>query len=208
MASALGGVQSMFTAAWDEPFALPTEATTTLALRTQQILAYETGVARTADPLGGSYYVEALTDAMEERIVALMAELEGQGGMVEAIESGYVQRLIAQEAYRSHKATEAGEHVIVGVNRFASQEPPHEVQMYELDAAGRRRQIERLSEVKGSRDHTLVRQSLAALETAAGTTNVNLMPLLIDCAQAYCTVGEMVEVLKNQWGEFIQPTVF
>ena len=100
LASVLGGVQSMFTAAWDEPFALPTEESTTLALRTQQILAYETGVARTVDPLGGSYFVESLTDAMEEQLVEIMADLDDHGGMVQAIEDGYVQGLIAEEACR------------------------------------------------------------------------------------------------------------
>ena len=109
MASVLGGVQSMFTAAWDEPFALPSEESTTLALRTQQILGYETGIARVADPLGGSYYVEALTDATEEKIIEIMADLERHGGMVSAIEDGYLQGLIADEAYRAHQQTESGE---------------------------------------------------------------------------------------------------
>ncbi len=108
MASVLGGVQSMFTAAWDEPFALPTEASTTLALRTQQILAHETGVARVVDPLGGSYYVEALTDAMEEQIVAIMDDIESHGGMVRGVEDGYVQRLIADEAFEQQHAVESG----------------------------------------------------------------------------------------------------
>src|SRR3954462_10683330 len=151
MPSVLGGVQSMFTAAWDEPFALPSEESTTLALRTQQILAHETGVARVADPLGGSYYVEALTDAMEERIGAIMDDLEHQGGMVEAIEQGYLQRLIADEAFRVQQALSSGERIVVGVNRFATDEEPPEVEGYEPDEKGRRRQLERLAEVKRTR---------------------------------------------------------
>jgi methylmalonyl-CoA mutase N-terminal domain/subunit len=204
----LGGVQSMFTAAWDEPFALPSEDSATLALRTQQILAYETGVARVADPLGGSYYVEALTDQVEARVVEIMDDLERRGGMVKAIEGGYLQRLIADEAFRVQKAVASGERAIVGVNRFQTEEPPPEVEGYELDERGRARQLERLAEVKRSRSAADVRSALAVLGRAAGQKDVNLMPLLIDCANAYCTVGEMVDVLKQQWGEFQQPAVF
>jgi methylmalonyl-CoA mutase, N-terminal domain len=207
MASVLGGVQSMFTAAWDEPFTLPTEESATLALRTQQILAYETGVARVADPLGGSYFVEALTDATEERIVAVMADLDRHGGMVRAIEDGYLQRLIADEAYRQHQDVEAGARTVVGVNRFVADEPAPAVQTYELADAGRKAQSERLARVKADRDTASVRAALAALSgTAAGTGN--LMPPLIDCARAYCTLGEMVAALTAVWGEFQQPVVF
>jgi methylmalonyl-CoA mutase N-terminal domain/subunit len=209
MASALGGVQSMFTAAWDEPFALPSEESTTLALRTQQILAYETGVARVADPLGGSYFVEALTDATEERIQAIMDDLDSRGGMVRAIEDGYLQGLIADEAYRAHQAIESGEKPVVGVNRFVSAgEPPPELATYELDPDGRTRQLARLARVKAERDAAAVAAALTALAKAAGTEQANLMHNLIDCASAYCTVGEMVAVLKDVWGEFQQPVVF
>ena len=208
LASVLGGVQSMFTAAWDEPFALPTEESTTLALRTQQILAHETGVTRTVDPLGGSYFVEALTDAMEQRLVEIMADLEKQGGMVAAIESGYVQRLIAEEAYRHQLSLESGERVVVGVNRFSSDEPPPDTQGYELDEKNRERQLERLAHVKRTRDPGRVRTTLAALRAGAEVDDCNLMPPLIDCVKAYCTVGEMVCVLKEEWGEFTQPVSF
>ncbi len=208
MASVLGGVQSMFTAAWDEPFALPTEESTTLALRTQQVLAYETGVARVVDPLGGSYYVEALTDAMEERVVAIMSELEQQGGMVQAIEKGHLQRLIADEAFRVQQAVSSGERVVVGVNKFATDEQSPEVEGYEPDELARQRQLERLAEVKRNRSAAEVTSTLTALSKAAARDDGNLMPLLIDCAKAYCTVGEMVRVLKDEWGEFQQPRVF
>ncbi|MFD6995809.1 methylmalonyl-CoA mutase family protein [Streptomyces mirabilis] len=207
MASVLGGVQSMFTAAWDEPFALPSEESATLALRTQQILAHETGVARVADPLGGSYFVEALTDATEERIAEIMADLEHHGGMVRAIEDGYLQSLIADEAYRLHQDVEAGTRPVVGVNRFVTPEPPPQLETYELDAEGRDRQLKRLADVKATRDAAAVRDRLAALARGAEGTD-NLMPLLIDCANAYCTVGEMVAALKAVWGEFRQPVVF
>jgi methylmalonyl-CoA mutase N-terminal domain/subunit len=207
MAAVLGGVQSMFTAAWDEPFALPTEESTTLALRTQQILAYETGVGRVADPLGGSYFVEALTDVTETRIVDIMHDLERHGGMVQAIEDGYLQGLIADEAYRIHRDVEAGIRPVVGVNRFVSDEPAPEIVTYELDAEGRDLQLKRLSKVRAERDTATVESGLAALSRAAEGTD-NLMPKLINCANAYCTLGEMVGALKAVWGEFQQPVVF
>jgi methylmalonyl-CoA mutase, N-terminal domain len=207
MASVLGGVQSMFTAAWDEPFALPSEESATLALRTQQILAYETGVAKVADPLGGSYFVEALTDATEERIIEIMADLEKHGGMVRAIEDGYLQGLIADEAFRVHKDIESGARPVVGVNTFVSDEPPPDVVMYELDAEGRDVQLKRLSKVKSERDNAAVADCLAALSRAAEGDD-NLMYALIDCVNAYCTVGEIVSALKSVWGEFQQPVVF
>ena len=207
MASVLGGVQSMFTAAWDEPFALPSEESATLALRTQQILAYETGVAKVADPLGGSYFVEALTDATEARIIEIMADLEKHGGMVRAIEDGYLQGLIADEAFRVHKDIESGERPVVGVNKFVSDEPPPDVVMYELDAEGRDLQLKRLGKVRSERDNGAVQANLAALSRAASGDD-NLMHALIDCVNAYCTVGEMVSALKAVWGEFQQPVVF
>jgi methylmalonyl-CoA mutase, N-terminal domain len=208
MASVFGGVQSMFTAAWDEPFAIPTEESATLALRTQQILAYETGVARVADPLGGSYYVEALTDAMEERVVEIMDDLERQGGMVKAIEDGVLQRLISEQAFRVEQAVRSGERTVVGVNKFQTDDRPPETEGYELDEKGRLRQLERLAEVKRTRSTADVKAALGALSAAAARDDENLAPLLIDCAKAYCTVGEMVNVLKDQWGEFQQPVVF
>jgi methylmalonyl-CoA mutase N-terminal domain/subunit len=207
MASVLGGVQSMFTAAWDEPFALPSEESGTLALRTQQILAYETGVTKVADPLGGSYFVEALTDATEAKIIEIMDDLEKHGGMVRSIEDGYLQGLIADEAFKIHHEIESGERPVVGVNRFVADEPPPDIDTYELDAEGRDLQLKRLSKVKAERDPAAVAASLAALSSAAEGTD-NLMHKLIDCANAYCTVGEMVSALKTVWGEFQQPVVF
>jgi methylmalonyl-CoA mutase N-terminal domain/subunit len=207
MASVLGGVQSQFTAAWDEPFALPSEESATLALRTQQILAYETGVTRVADPLGGSYFVEALTDATEEKIIEVMHDLEQHGGMVRAIEDGYLQGLIADEAFRLHHDVESGVRPVVGVNKFVSDEPPPDVTMYELDAEGRDTQLKRLSQVKAERDAAAVAEALAALSRSAAGSD-NLMHRLIDCANVYCTVGEMVSALKAVWGEFQQPVVF
>jgi methylmalonyl-CoA mutase N-terminal domain/subunit len=128
--------------------------------------------------------------------------------MVEAVEKGYLHGLIADEAYRIAHALDNGDRPVVGLNKFATDEPVPEVEGFELDEKGRLRQLERLAEVKRSRSRAEVTATLGALEAAAGKDDVNLMPLLIDCAKAYCTVGEMVEVLKNQWGEFSQPVVF
>ena len=152
MAAVLGGVQSMFTAAWDEPFALPTEESTTLALRTQQILAHETGVTRTVDPLGGSYFVESLTDAMEEKIVGIMADLEARGGMVRCIEDGYVQRLIADESAAVQRKIDRGERVIVGVNKYESDQPAPMLQPPAMDDVARKLQLDRLAEVRRTRN--------------------------------------------------------
>jgi methylmalonyl-CoA mutase N-terminal domain/subunit len=207
LASVLGGVQSMFTAAWDEPFALPSEESATLALRTQQILAHETGVARVVDPLGGSYFVEALTDATEQQITQVMDDLEKRGGMVRCIEDGHLQTLIADEAWRLHQETASGERAVVGVNRFTTEEPPPDLAAYELDAEGRDRQLRRLARVKEERADAEVAATLTALKRAA-EGDANLMHPLIDCANAYCTVGEMADALRDVWGTFRQPVVF
>src|ERR1700733_3757049 len=207
LAAVLGGVQSMFTAAWDEPFALPSEESATLALRTQQILAYETGVAKVADPLGGSYFVEALTDATEDRIIEIMADLENHGGMVRCIEDGYLQGLIADEAFKIHREVESGERPVVGVKKFVTDEPAPDIDNYELNAEGRDLQLKRLAKIKAQRDSVAVKETLAALSRSA-EGNDNLMPRLIDCANAYCSVGELVTALKAVWGEFQQPVVF
>ena len=203
LAAVLGGVQSMFTTAYDEAFALPTEESAELALRTQQLLAYETGVASVADPLGGSWFVEALTDRMEEEIAALIRRVEEMGGMVAAIEQGLIQREIAREAYRQQQRAESGEKVIVGVNRFGRPEEP-KLALYEPDPGILGRQRERLSEVKARRDASRVAESLRELKEAARGTE-NLMPFLIACSEAYCTVGEMNGVLLEVFGRFREP---
>ena len=206
MASVLGGVQSMFTAAWDEPFALPSEESATLALRTQQVLAYETGVARTVDPLGGSWYVESLTDAMEQRVSEIMSEIESLGGMVDCIESGHVQRLISDESWRAYQDTRSGERKFVGVNVFQQEETAVDMAVYEVDEQARDRQIAKLAEVRRTRDGSEVVRCLRELEVTAKGTG-NLMPVLVEAVEAYCTIGEIVRTLKGVWGEYRQPTV-
>jgi methylmalonyl-CoA mutase, N-terminal domain len=203
LAAVLGGVQSVFTAAWDEAFALPTRESAELSLRTQQVLAHETGVPAVADPLGGSWYLEALTDRMETEIAALIERIDGMGGMVRAVEQGVIQREIAQEAYRQQKRIESGEKAIVGVNRFATPEEPR-LSLYEPDPAIRERQLLRLAEVKRRRDGGAVRRALEDLRAAARGTR-NLVPPLVECALASCTVGEMNGVLLEVFGRFQEP---
>jgi methylmalonyl-CoA mutase, N-terminal domain len=204
LAAVLGGVQSMFTAAWDEPFALPTEESTTLALRTQQILAHETGVHRTTDPLGGSYFIEALTDEMEQEIVGVMNELEEYGGMVKAVEDGFVQRMLAEGAYSLQQKIESGEKVIVGVNKFRTEEEAAHVESHAMSPGDRRHQLDRLAQIKRQRDGSEVARLLDLVKQAAIGTE-NLMPYLIDAVKAYCTVGEITDALRDTWGEFRQP---
>lgn len=205
LASVLGGVQSMFTAAWDEPFALPSEGTTTLALRTQQILAYETGVARVPDPLGGSHYVERLTDETERRIQAVMEDLEQQGGMVRAIEAGVVQRMIAKEAFALQKDIESGARPVIGVNMCQSDGDPPAIEMYKMSAEARAAQVSNVRAVRRGRDQVRAKEALGKLRKAAASNDENLMPILVECAHAEVTVGEITMELKDVWGEYQQP---
>lgn len=205
LASVLGGTSSIFTAAWDEPFAIPTEESTELALRTQQIIAYESGVADVTDPLGGSYYVESLTDETEARTLAIMDAIEERGGMVPCVETGYIQQLIADEAYRKQRRLEAGEDVIVGVNRYQTADT-RELELFALDETLPLKQIERLRGVRSRRDPIAAGAALDRLRDAA-RGSANLMPLLIEATETCCTLGEMCGVLREVYGEFREPIV-
>jgi methylmalonyl-CoA mutase N-terminal domain/subunit len=206
LASVLGGVQSMFTAAYDEAYALPTEESAILALRTQQILAEETGVANTIDPLAGSYYVEALTDQMEAAIVATMDEVDRLGGMVRCVENGTIQRMIADEAYRSERAIAAGEQAVVGVNRYQSQEAG-QLHLHAYDASILERQRERLQSVRRSRDGRAVQQCLGDLRAACREPETPLMPYIVDAVRAYATIGEITDAMRDVFGVFQEPAV-
>jgi len=206
LASVLGGTQSMFTAAWDEAYAIPTEESARTALRIQQILLHEAGAGRTIDPLAGSYYVEALTDRMEAAIEAELARVDAQGGMVRAVERGWVQREIHREAYRQERERQTGARVVVGVNRFRDEGAAPPVALHRADPALAARQVARLAEVRRARDGTRAAAALAALrEAAAG--KANLMPLLLDAVRAYASVGEIASVLREVWGVFREPAV-
>jgi methylmalonyl-CoA mutase N-terminal domain/subunit len=205
LSSVLGGVQSVFTAAWDEAFAIPTEQTAELALRTQQVLAYETGVPNVVDPLGGSYYVEALTDRVEQEARAIIDRIERMGGMVACIQNGVIQKEIAVEAYRHQQRVESGEQVVVGVNQFTREEPERaQLELYQADPALGARQREDLAKVKSSRDQNRVTRSLSDLRAAARGT-VNLMGPILEAVKAYASLGEICLVLREEFGTFKEP---
>ncbi|HEY1306576.1 MAG TPA: methylmalonyl-CoA mutase family protein [Vicinamibacterales bacterium] len=205
MAAVLGGTQSLHTNALDEALALPTAEAATLALRTQQIIAAETGITEVVDPLGGSYYVEALTTALEKEALAYFDTIDRMGGMVAAIERGYPQREIAESAYRSQRAIETREQIIVGVNQFTADEETPIRTLY-IDEAAQRRQLARLDGIRRHRDSRQVEAALAALEAGAAT-GANTMPLLLDAVRAYATLGEMCDSLRKVWGEYVESPV-
>jgi len=206
LAAVLGGAQSIFTCAYDEAFQIPTEFSAELALRTQQIVRHESGVAATVDPLGGSYYVEWLTDRMEEGMREVMAEIDAYGGVVKAIEDGWLQRRIALRAKEKKDATDRGERVVVGMNRYRRDDEAQSFgEVFRLDPGTAARVLEKHAEVKRRRDAARAAKALDALEAAAASEKENLMPLLVECCHAYATVGEMVARLKGCWGEFQEP---
>jgi len=206
MAAVLGGAQSIFTCAFDEAFQIPTEHSAEIALRTQQIIAHESGIARTVDPLGGSYYVEWLTDQMEAGMMQVIEEIEEYGGVEKAVEDGWLQMKIAQRASERKRAGDSGETVIVGQNYFRRDDQNEGIgELFKLDPQATARVIEKFERVRDTRDTAAVESSLAALEKAASDDGENLVPYLIDCCHAYATVGEMVATLKGQWGEFEEP---
>jgi methylmalonyl-CoA mutase N-terminal domain/subunit len=205
MAAVLGGTQSLHTNALDEALALPTEETATLALRTQQILAHETGVTDVVDPLGGSYFVERLTSDLEREALAYFEKIDRMGGMLEAIERGFPQQEIAESAYVFQRAVEQGEMRVVGVNEFVSGDRQPVATLYIDESAGDR-QVATLEAVKRRREPAAVVRALDALAGAAASTD-NVMPLLIDAARAYATVGEMCDALRRVWGEYVERPV-
>ena len=206
LAAVLGGAQSLHTNALDETLALPTEESVRIALRTQQILAHESGVPNVADPLGGSYYVEALTDEMEREAEALFAEIEAQGGVVAAIESGWFQRQIAHSAARFQEEVESGHKIIVGVNEFVeADEAP--VQILRIGDEADQTQRSRLARLRSERDTDQVKQSLEALRQAA-VLDTNIIPAMLNCARAYCTLYEIRQVLERVYGAYHEPVFF
>ena len=198
LAAVLGGTQSLHTNAMDEALALPTDEAALTALRTQQIIAHESGVAATVDPLAGSYYVESLTGAIERGAQAYLDRVDELGGMLCAIEAGYVQREIAEAAYREQQEVEAGRRVIVGQNRFqqAAEHPPA---ILRVDPDVVIRQTARLARVRAERSGARVRAALGALDEAAGGEE-NLLPRILECVRAYATIGEICDTLRRRLG--------
>ena len=209
LAAVLGGTQSLHTNSYDEALALPTEKSARIALRTQQIIAYESGVADTIDPLGGSYYVEWLTDTIEEEVWKYLDKIEGMGGMSRAIESGYVQKEIADSAYRKQMRIENGEDIVVGVNKFTMDEEIRiEIMKIREDVA--KRQIERLRRIKEMRDARKVEEALYEVMKVAEKeedNKNNIVPFIYSAVKAQATLGEIVRALKDVFGEYRAPTV-
>jgi len=206
MAAVLGGAQSIFTCALDEAYQIPTEFSAELAVRTQQIIAYESGIGRTVDPLGGSYFVEQHTDQIEAAVLKVMREIDDYGGVEKAIEDGWIQMRLAERALQRKLNIDSGETVVVGQNHFRN---PDEVctpgEVFRLDPAAAGRVIDRHQQVLQTRQQSAVDRALKRLGAAASQDKENLLPYLVECCHTYATVGEMVASLRAQWGEFQEP---
>jgi methylmalonyl-CoA mutase, N-terminal domain len=207
MAAVLGGTQSLHTNSMDETLALPTEESVQVALRTQQVLAYETGVPNVIDPLGGSYYVETLTTELEREAEILFEQIEDVGGVVRGLETGWLQRKINESAARQQWEIEQHRRVIVGVNEFVTDEPELSIELLKIGEATEREQGERMAKMRAERDNSLVDTRLAALKDAAKTSE-NLMPYILDCARAYCTLYEIRAAMESVFGAYREPVFF
>jgi len=206
LAAVLGGTQSLHTNSLDETLGLPTRESVTLALRTQQIIAHESGAAASADPLGGSYFVESLTNEIESACLDYFGRIDAMGGMIEAIERGFPQREIQEASYRFSKALDSKEKLIVGVNEFAAADASP-VEGLVIDDEASRRQCAKLEKLRSARDGTRVRENLAALKKAAQGSD-NLMPFILDCVRSYATLGEMCDTLRSVFGEYQEPVLY
>ena len=206
LAGVLGGTQSLHTNSHDEALALPTEEAVRVALRTQQIIAYETGVTSTIDPLGGSYFVEALTDRLEAHAYAYFAKIDELGGMVEAVKRGFPQREIADAAYTLQQEYDRRDRIVVGVNEF-TEGGEGELELHRVDPALERKQTDRVQAVRARRDSAAVEEQLGALRAAAAG-DANLMPNLLECARVHATEGEIVESLQRVFGTYTETPVF
>jgi methylmalonyl-CoA mutase N-terminal domain/subunit len=207
LAGVLGGTQSLHTNSYDEALALPTEDAVRIALRTQQIIAHETGVANTIDPLGGSYFVEALTDEIEAQAYEYFAKIDELGGMVQAVKQSYPQREIADASFHLQCEIDAGRRIVVGVNSFTEGDDD-QTPLLRIDPSLERRQVDRLQGVRARRDSSAVESSLVALRQGAAVERVNLMPPLLDCARAHASEGEIVQALQSVWGDYRDVPVF
>jgi len=207
LAAVLGGCQSLHTNSFDEALALPTEHAVKLALRTQQVIAHETGVASTIDPLGGSYYLEDLTNRLEQEAYDYFARIRDLGGVVQAIKENFFQREIAEASFRFQSEVEAGDRVIVGVNRYGDPDE-REVEILKIDEALELKQVERVRALRARRDSAAVESALARLKHDAGEADTNLMPAIIDASRAYVTMGEMCDSLRDVWGVWRETPVF
>jgi methylmalonyl-CoA mutase N-terminal domain/subunit len=207
LAGVLGGTQSLHTNSMDETLALPSEKAAKIALRTQQIIAHETGVANVADPLGGSWFIESMTNRMEEQAEEYFRKIEALGGVVKAIEEGFQQREIGQAAYRYQRELESKQKCMVGVTDFVEEKEEIDIPILKIDRSVEEQCKDSLAEVRGFRDAAAVKECLSNLQEHAAQ-GVNLMPILIDCAHAYVTVGEAVEAMQKVYGSYREPAIF
>ena len=207
LAAVLGGTQSLHTNSFDEALALPTENAVRIALRTQQVIAHETGVVNTIDPLGGSWYVEDLTNRLEAEAYDYFARIRQLGGVIPAIEENFFQREIADASFRYQAEVEAKQRVVVGVNRYEAQEEAP-IELLRVDPALETKQIERVQATRGQRDSSMVEAALTALKEGAAKDDVNLMPLIVDASREYVTMGEMCDALREVWGVWRETPVF
>jgi methylmalonyl-CoA mutase N-terminal domain/subunit len=205
LAAVLGGTQSLHTNSLDETYAIPTEEAVTIALRTQQVLAEETGVTNTIDPLAGSYFVEALTTQMEDQACEYIQKIDEMGGMVTAIERGYPQSEIAESAYKYQRQVDSGEKVIVGINKYATDHPP--IPIWRMKPQIEERQLRRLREVKQSRDNGKVKELLHDIRKAS-QNGENLMPPVINAVSEYATIQEICDVWRDVFGQYSDPGYF
>jgi methylmalonyl-CoA mutase N-terminal domain/subunit len=206
LAAVLGGCQSLHTNSMDEALALPTEEAVKVALRTQQVIAYETGIPEVIDPLAGSYYIEWLTNRMEQEAEKIFAEIEQLGGVVSAIEMGYFQKEIAKSAYQFQKAVENHEYVVCGVNEFI--EEPLQIPTLRITEETEREVVNELKKIKQSRDNVKVKQCLEKIKKVAQNEGENLMPHILDAVRCQTSMGEIVDVLKEVWGTWQEPKTF
>ncbi len=207
MAAALGGTQSLHTNSMDETLALPTEESVQVALRTQQILAYETGIPNVVDPLGGSYYVETLTTELEREAESLFEQIAQIGGVVRGLETGWLQRRINESAARQQWEIEQHRRIIVGVNDFVTDEPELTIELLKVTEQTEREQKERMAKMRAGRDNARVEKKMGDLREAAATSR-NLMPYILDCARAYCTLYEIRAAMEAVFGAYREPVFF
>jgi len=207
LAAVLGGTQSLHTNSFDEALALPTEESVRIALRTQQIIAYESGVTSTVDPLAGSYYLEWLTNEIERRAQEYIDKIDEMGGMLVAIEKGYVQQQIQDSAYAYQRAIEKGEQIVVGVNKFQIEEKGTSRKILRVDPSVAEKQIARLKALKESRDNVKVKEALEEIRKAAKDESVNLMPKILEAVKVYATLGEICDVLREEFGEYTESII-
>jgi len=207
LASVLGGAQSIHSSSRDEALSLPSKDSVRLSLRTQQIIAYETGARNVIDPIGGSYYLESLTNQMEEEAFKIIKKIEQQGGAINAIENGYIQKEIQENAYKIQQSIEKGEQIVIGVNKFQIDKEDLKLEILKSDPEIEQQQIDKLKKIKESRDNNLVHEKLIKIKEVA-KTDENLMPYLINAVKVYATTGEICDILKEVYGTYKMTTIF